>query len=412
MLGTQLNAFYQNLQPFHAAYSGASSLKSTGDVRTSHAYGIYLGGRVVAGLQAYLDIEAILGDGISNVTGLGGITNGDVLRQGSANLEKTAYVARAFVRYTVPLASSDSDRLEAGMDQIALTVPKRRIEITAGKFALNDMFDVNSYATSTRLQFENWALWQNTAWDFAGDTRGYTNGLVLAWYEPRWILRVATAQMPTLANGNILDGRVLQNHGDEAELTVMPGDHGTVVRLLAYDNHGRMGRYAEALRVAEASGKSPDIVADDKSGRVKYGFGLNVEQPLADSGATGVFARVGWDNGATESFVFTEVDQHLSVGVQVAGTHWTRRDDRLGAAFFAHGLAGVHRAYLAAGGLGFLLGDGKLSYGCECGLEAYYRVQIGPWFQVSPDIQHIWNPGYNRDRGPATVLGFRVNARY
>jgi len=412
MLGTQFNAIYQNLRPFDAAYSGPNSLKETGDSRMSHAYGAYFGGRVVRGLQAYLDVEAILGDGISNVTGLAGVTNGDVLRQGAANLPKTLYVARAFLRYTLPLAGPDSDRLDRAMDQAAMTVPKRRIEIMAGKFALNDMFDLNSYAGSTRLQFENWALWENTAWDFAADTRGYTNGVVFSWFEPRWILRVASVQIPTLANGNVFDGRVLVDRGDQAELTLMPGGQGTIVRLLAYENHGRMGSYAEALAVAKQTGQAPDIVAGDRPGRVKYGFGLNVEQPLADSGATGAFARLGWNDGTTESFVFTEVDQHLSAGVQLAGAGWARPDDRVGLAFFAHALSAVHREYLAAGGLGFLLGDGKLDYGCECGLETYYRVQVGRWVQVSPDIQHIWNPGYNRDRGPATVIGFRFNARY
>jgi hypothetical protein len=412
VLGAQFNAIYQNLRPFDAPYAGANSLKSTGDSRMSHAYGVYLGGRAIGGLQVYLDVEAILGDGVSNASGLAGVTNGDVLRQGTANLPKTAYVARAFLRYTIPLASPDSDRLDAAMDQAAMTVPKRRVEIMAGKFALNDMFDLNSYAGSTRLQFENWALWENTAWDFAADTRGYTNGVVISWIEPRWILRVASAQMPTFANGNIFDGRVLADRGDEAELTLLPGDHGTVVRLLAFDNHGRMGNYGEALAIARQAGKTPDIVADDKPARVKYGFGLNIEQPLADSGATGAFTRFGWSDGATESFVFTEADQHASIGVQVAGARWARRDDRLGLAFFAHGLSSTHREYLAAGGLGFLLGDGKLDYGCECGMEAYYRVQIGRWVQISPDVQYIVNPGYNRDRGPATIVGFRLNARY
>jgi carbohydrate-selective porin OprB len=145
---------------------------------------------------------------------------------------------------------------------------------------------------------------------------------------------------------------------------------------------------------------------------VKYGFGLNIEQPLADSGATGVFARLGWSDGANESFVFTEVDRHLSLGTQVAGARWRRHDDRLGLGFFAHGLSDLHRAYLASGGLGFLLGDGRLNYGCECGMETYYRVQFGRWVQFSPDVQYIWNPGYNRDRGPATIVGFRLNARY
>jgi len=411
VLGTQITVIAQRLGRFNAPYSGPMSLVADGDRAVSHTYGIYLGARLAPRLDGYLDVEMARGNGISHASGLAGVTNGDVLRQGTADLGSGPYVARAFLRLTLPLGS-DVDAVTRGVDQLAETVATKRIEVSAGKLAASDLFDVNRYANSTRTQFMNWGLFQNTAWDFAADTRGYTNGVVLSWFEPRWILRVASAQMPTFANGDIFDGHVRDARGDEAELTLMPGDHGTIVRLLAYDNHGRMGNYAEALTVAQKTGTTPDIVADDQPGRVKYGFGVNVEQPLADSGATGLFARLGWDDGKTESFVFTEVDQHLSLGVQVAGTRWARHDDRFGFAFFAHGLSDVHREYLAAGGLGFLLGDGKINYGSECGMETYYRVQLGRWVQLSPDVQYIWNPGYNRDRGPATIVGFRFNARY
>ena len=252
---------------------------------------------------------------------------------------RTVYVARAFLRYTIPLASADSDRLDAAMDQAAMTVPKRRVEIMAGKFALNDMFDLNSYAGSTRLQFENWALWENTAWDFAADTRGYTNGVALSWFEPSWILRVASAQMPTFANGNSFDGRVLVARGDQAELTLMPGDHGTIVRLLAYDNHGRMGDYAEALAIARQSGKTPDIVADDKPGRVKYGFGA--ERRAAARG----FRRHGRVRAARmvrrRDRKFRVHRSRPAPERRRAGRRRAlgRHDDRLGVAFFAHGLS-------------------------------------------------------------------------
>jgi high affinity Mn2+ porin len=63
----------------------------------------------------------------------------------------------------------------------------------------------------------------------------------------------------------------------------------------------------------------------------------------------------------------------------------------------------------AGGGVGFLLGDGALRYGWEEILELYYRFQLGKAWQVSPDVQTIRDPGYNRDRGPATVLSLRVN---
>jgi carbohydrate-selective porin OprB len=195
------------------------------------------------------------------------------------------------------------------------------------------------------------------------------------------------------------------------ELTVAaPG--GAVVRALAYLNHGRMGRYAEVTASAAAQHRVPDIVADDAAGRTKYGFGLNAELPIADQGETGAFARLGWSDGRNESFVFTESDQHVSAGLQLAGARWGRTADHIGIAVAADALSSAHRDYLAAGGVGFLLGDGRLAYGSEQLLEAYYRLQIGRFVQVSPDIQHIRNPGYNRDRGPATVLGLRANVHF
>jgi carbohydrate-selective porin OprB len=192
-------------------------------------------------------------------------------------------------------------------------------------------------------------------------------------------------------------------------LSLAPTTVGTILRVLAYENHARMGVYAEALAV---NPRAPDIVADDRPGRKKYGLGLNVEQPLADSGETGAFLRLGWNDGRTEDFAFSEVDRHLSVGLQLAGTRWRRGADHLALALLVHGLSGDHRAYLAAGGRGFLLGDGALNYGVERVLEAYYRVQCGRYTEVSPALQYIANPGYNRDRGPAVVATLRLNVRY
>ena len=173
-----------------------------------------------------------------------------------------------------------------------------------------------------------------------------------------------------------------------------------------------MGDYRAALARATASGARPDIVADDTPGRRKRGVGLNIEQPLASDGETGAFVRIGRDEGTTESFAFTEVEGHLSGGVQVAGAQWGRRLDRNGVAMLRHSLNEAHRDYLSAGGLGFLLGDGALRYGPETIVESYYRGQIGPYLQLGPDVQFVRNPGYNRDRGPAWVTTFRGNFRY
>jgi hypothetical protein len=411
LLGAQLNYIAQDVLRLRSPYSGTNSLWPYGDREMSQAYGVYVGGRFGTRLQAYLDVEWIAGTGIGNTTGLAGPTDGDVLRQGSVDLPKAPYVARAFLRYVVPLGGPGFDTLAAAPDRGPLVVSSRRLELTAGKLAVTDLIDVNRYAGSTRLQFENWALFQNTAWDYAADTRGYSVGVAAAWIERRWSLRAASFLMPTFANGNILDWDVAHAHGDEVELTLGPTDAGTVVRVMGYLNHARMGRYAAAI-LAAPPGQPPDIVKDDAPGRTKVGVGVNLEHPLADSGRTGLFARFGWSDGKNEDFAFTEVERHASIGIQICGAHWWRGLDVLGIALVDHGLSDVHREYLALGGSGFLLGDGKLTYGHERILEAYYRVQLGKYVQLSPDLQHIWNPGYNRDRGPATVLGLRLNVHY
>jgi high affinity Mn2+ porin len=412
LLGTQINVIGQDLRPFPSPYEGANSLRSRGDSKISDAYGAYGGIDAGHGVQAYLDVEMIRGGGIGRVVGLAGPTNGDVLRQGTADLGSGPYVARAFVRYVVSFSSRERDTLPPVPDQIPSIVSARRLEVVAGKLANSDLFDVNRYANSTRLQFMNWSLFQNTAWDFAADTRGYSNGVAVALIQPAWTLRAGSFQMSREANGNVFDSDLRRARGDQIELTLTAPRTQTIARILGYLNHARMGSYAEALALGRAQGRPPDVAADDRPGRTKYGFGLNLEQPLSDDGETGLFARLGWSDGRNESFAFTEVDRHLSFGAQFAGGHWGRANDRIGLGAVREGIVALHQDYLSAGGLGFLLGDGRLNYGSEQIVEGYYRLQAGPYLQLSPDLQHIRNPGYNRDRGPATVFSLRMNLRY
>jgi high affinity Mn2+ porin len=413
LLGAQFTYIGQELPPFHADYTGKNSLGNTGDFEGTHTYGVYFGSRVTSALQAYADIEMARGAGVGRAVGLAGLTNGDVIRQGSVDLSKGPYLARAYLRYLVPLGPG-VDTATRMQDQVPGPEPTTRLELEAGKFALSDDFDVNRYANSTRYQFENWGLWNNPAWDFAADTRGYTNGVVAGYVHPRWMLHAALVQMPTFANGNVFDADLAQAFSLNAELTLRPGTAGTVIRILAYDNHGRMGLYREAIEIARLRDSVPTIVADDRKGRVKYGFGLDAEQPLADSGNTGLFMRLGWNDGKTEDFVFTESDRDLSVGLQLAGNAWHRARDRVGVALLVDGLSEDHKDYLAAGGLGFLLGDGRLTYATENIGEVYYRFELPvlTFCQVSPDYQYILHPGYNRARGPAQVIGIRVNLHY
>ncbi len=424
LLGTQVNVITQHLFHVPSPYAAANSFGPNAETKTSHAYGLYAGLAASPRLSGYLDVEMIRGLGVNRATGLAGIPNGDVIRQGTTDLGSGPYVARAYLRYVVPLGPRGAargtrtrDTLARGQDQVPQVLSARRLEVVAGKLAVSDLFDLNRYANSTRLQFMNWGLFQNTAWDFAADTRGYTNGVSLAYVRPGAILRAASFQMPRRANGNVFDANLGRAQGTQAELTVVPtalglGDRTPTVRVLGYLNHARMGLYREALDRGAATGQAPDVVATDAPGRRKRGYGVNAELPLADAGESGLFFRLGGCDGDVESFAFTEVEHHLSGGLQLTGARWRRGDDRVGLGIVRHGLSDEHRAYLAAGGAGFLLGDGRLHYGPETIAEAYYRAQIGPFVEVSPDVQRVGSPGYNRDRGPATVAGVRLNLRY
>jgi high affinity Mn2+ porin len=416
VLGAQATIINQGALPFHSPYRDANSFKANGDNEITQTYGIYLGAQLLGtpatpSLQAYLDAELFKGSGISSGGGLGGYTNGDVVRQGGVALPKDPYIARGYGRVTLPLALT-THAVERGMDHLAGAEPDRLLELKLGKFASNDDFDLNRYANSTRTQFMNWSLWQNTAWDYPADTRGYTNGVMIAWITPRWTARVGSYQVVTRANGFVFDEDVLRDHGDVAELTVQPGPWGTVLRVMAYANWSRASVYRDAVEQARLTGDTPAVNRGGRPGRVKYGVGLNLEQPLADDGETGLFMRFGWNDGRTASWMYTEVDQTLSAGAQISGVHWGRPADRLGVGYAIDWLSDDHRDYLAAGGQGFMLGDGRLTYGLERVVEIYYNWQLLRSVHVSPDYQFIQNPGYNRDRGPAHVIGGRLRVSF
>lgn len=409
VLGMQFNGVYQNVPGFHNPYEGTNSFTTThGKGRDfTQVYGIYLGSRLTSTLQAYLDTELFRGNGISDGVGLAGFVNGDVIRAGSSDLPKSPYIARLYLRYFMPL-SSETEKVERDMGQLPGEQPVRRWEVKVGKLGVADDFDQNRYANNNRTQFLNYDFLYNTAWDYAADTRGYTYGAVTALVQPRWRLALGVYMEPNTANGAKFDSIDTRELGYNMEFTLKPNEAGTVIRLLSYFNEARMGSYDEALALGRATSTSPDLQRVEKQGGTKYGFGLNFEQPLADGGETGIFGRLGWSDGKREDWSYVESDRHASLGVQVSGVHWGRDEDRFGIAYGVNGLSAAHKNYLAAGGSGILLGDGKLNYGYEQALEAYYRVQLGPYIQVSPDFQFIQNPGYNKDRGPAEVYGLRI----
>jgi hypothetical protein len=416
LLAVQYTFVEQKQSVLRSPYRGRLSLQPDGDREATHTIGLYSGWAPLSWGQVYFDAEKFMGAAVSGATGLGALTNGDVVREGTG-LKKQFYIARIYARFMLPLSSVTAPIARA-QDQIAGSEATRRLELKVGRLTLSDDFDKNRYADATRTQFMSSSLWQNTAWDYAANTRGYSDGFVLTYVSPQWSLKYALFRMPLSANAQTLE-TLSRARGENLELTLTPESLTSVVRLLAYRNTAHMGDYFEALAIAAASGSPPSVQATDRDGRHKYGFGVNAEQPLADAGESGLFVRLGWNDGKTEDFAFTEIDREVSGGAQLSGVHWRRSDDRLGAGLVIEGLSQPHREYLAAGGAGFSLGDGRLNYAHEEVFEIYYRAQWSwsPWgaplrLQLGPDLQYIQNPGFNQDRGPVRFYSLRLHVEY
>ena len=290
----------------------------------------------------------------------------------------------------------------------------RRLEFRIGKFSMVDFFDLNSYGSDSHLQFLNWTVDNNGAYDYAANTRGYTDSAMLE-YDDHWFTaRFAESLMPKVANGIYLDADIARGRAENLEFEARGNlflHRAGVVRFLSYLNHADMGNYREAIENYEENPTAPpDITATRRQGRKKYGFGLNFEQHLF--GPLSAFGRLGWSDGRNESFAYTEVDRTLELGGFAKGDSWRRRNDRSGVVFVMNGIAPDHREYLALGGLGFLLGDGGLTYGREKIFEGFYDAHLWRGFFASFDLQHINNPGYNQARGPVTIPALRLHVDF
>ena len=414
----QLNYIVQTVSRFPTRYTNVghatNSFLSRRETEASETYTIFLGARLRPRFEAYFDPELAAGHGLSQAVGIAGFTDGDVIR--NPTLSQEPYLARYFVRYTIPTGRGQT-RVGGAQHQVSGILPDRRLVLSAGKFGVNDFFDVSSYANSTHTNYLNWAFLNNGAYDYAADTRGYTRGVVAEFVQPTYAVRLGSFQMPVVANGIDLASRLDTNRGDNLEVELHHPLFRTtaaplILRVLGYRNTARMGNYRESLALAQSAGTTPDITATRRPKAIKYGYGLNVEQSLADDGNTGLFGRYSWDDGRTETFVYTEIDSSLSGGYQLSGAKWRRPKDHVSVGLVRNGLSAPHRDYLAAGGVGFIVGDGALRYGPEQILETQYAYQISGPVALTLDFQHIQNPGYNRDRGPINVPSLRLHAEF
>jgi high affinity Mn2+ porin len=406
----QFNTIYQAHPDFPARYSGPNSLRANGEAKDSRVLTLYTGLALTKYTEIFFDAESSGGRGVGDALGLAGFTNLDVVR--NPELGPAPYVARVMLRQIIALSRAT---VEGTRNQFALAtrLPARRLELRAGKFSTVDFFDVNAVGSDSHLQFMNWTIDNNGAYDYAADTRGYSYGVMLEYDDRAWSARFAEMLMPKEANGIDLEWNLRRARAENFELELRPSIKGraTVIRLLGYANHANMGDYREAIALFLAGVTArPDVIATRRQGRVKYGFGFNLEQPLTKS--IRGFVRVGWNEGRHESFAYTEVNQTVALGADVAGEHWRRKLDKVGVALVTNGISRDQQRYLALGGLGFLLGDGGLTYGRETIFEAYYTAHLWRGLFASFDLQHINNPGYNRDRGPVWLPAGRLHVDF
>jgi high affinity Mn2+ porin len=407
----QMNIITQAHPAFYAKYSGPNSLQPQAQIATSRLFTLYTGAQLGDGFQGLLDIESAGGHGLSGGVGLGGFTDLDIVR--TPNLGQAPYLARFLVEKTISLGGGS---IESGRSYLTLapSLPARRLELWLGKFSMVDFFDVNPVGSDSHLQFMNWAVDNDAAYDYAANTRGYTWGGVVEYYDSNWAVRFGEGMMPKVANGENLDADLARAHSENLEFEFHPTlfpKHETALRLLSFVNHADMGNYREAIdEFLSGQTPAPNIIATRRQGRVKYGFDVNAFQDMGHG--LRLFGRWGWNNGRTESFAYTEVDRTVSGGGDLRGEHWRRRFDKVGAAFAIDEISGDHRRYLALGGTGFMLGDGALNYGLEQIVEGYYTFHMWRGLFGAVDFQHITNPGYNRDRGPVIVPSLRLHVDF
>ncbi len=406
-LSGQVNLISQAHGRFTSPYEGDNSLRSDPEQALSRLWTIYTGVALPGHTELLFDVESAGGRGLSDALGLAGFTNLDVVR--NPTLGSAPYIARAMVHVTFPLTKELVDTTPTPFS-LAAHVPARRIEIRAGKLGMADFFDVNAVGSDSHLQFTNWTVDNDGAYDYAADTRGYTYGAIVEYDTRTWSLRFGEALMPTIANGIDMDWNIARSRAENLELELHPAT-GLAVRLLGYANHANMGSYEEAINgFLTGRDPKPDVVAYRQPGRVKTGLGVNTEYVFPKF--VRVFARAGWNEGHNESFAYTEVNNSAQAGGDVSGALWNRSQDRFGVAVVSNGLSAPHREYLALGGQGFLLGDGTLRYGREDILETYYTAHVWRGVSASGGLQYIDHPGYNQDRGPVLVEMLRLHVDF
>jgi len=403
----QTTYFEQYAPPFRSPYVGPQSLIPN-QVRQTWDATLDVGFRLWSGAELWVDPEIDQGFGLSVTHGVAGFLSATAFKQGADY--PYARLPRYFIRQTIDLGG-ETENVDAQANQFAGSQTADRLVITIGKFSIPDIFDTNKYAHDPRSDFLNWALVGTGTFDYASDGWGMTYGTAVEWYKGPWTLRGGIFDLTVVPNSNELDPTFGQFQLDgeierHYELLQQPGK----LAITGFLSRGRMGSFEDAVQLSELTGQPADIAAV-RNYTSRTGISLNLEQQLMPN--LGFFARAGLADGAIEPFDYADIDSTVAAGLSISGKQWGRPDDTWGIAGIINSISGVHEAFFNDGGLGILIGDGKLPHpGLEQIMESYYSLPVASGWRVAFDYQFVANPAYNQDRGPVSAIAARLHAQF
>jgi high affinity Mn2+ porin len=397
----------QAVTDFHSPYEGKNSLTPSQGRETFTAT-LFAGFRPWKGAEIWIDPEIDQGFGLDDTEGVAGFPNGQGAKVGK--VVPYLRLQRMFFRQTIDLGG-DSQKVDPDQNQLGGSQTANRLVFWVGKLSVVDIFDTNKYAHDAANDFLNWSIIDTGSFDYAADAWGYTYGTAIEWYQGRWTLRGGAFDLSSVPNGAVLDPTFGQDQyvGEIEERHTIAGHDGRLM-LTGFLTRGRMGSFADALQLAAQTGGPPSTAAVRRY-RSRAGVSLDLEQSLSDD--LGVFVRAGTADGNVEPYEYADIDQTVSGGLSLSGNRWGRKDDTVGLAGVVNSISKIHQEYLADGGLGILVGDGKLPHpGPEEILETYYKIGLTANTALTFDAQLVGNPAYNRDRGPAPIFAARLHAQF
>jgi high affinity Mn2+ porin len=392
---------------FHDPYSGANSLQPKHGKETTDL-DVWAGAALWSGAEVWINPQLDQGFGLSNTLGVAGFPSGEAYKVG-ANAPYLR-LQRLFVRDSI-----EGEGERKAVTPTAMWLGRQQSEnrwvITLGKFAVTDVFDNNKYAHDPRVDFMNWTAIDGGAFDYAADAWGFTLGAALERYQGAWTLRLGGFDLSDVPNSVHLEPgfhefQILS----EIEHRHSLGAHDGKLMLTVFESRGRMGLLDQAVALAQST-DTPVNIASVRQYRGRLGGVFNLEQELTQG--LGVFARYSKAAGNVETYEFTDVDRSIQLGASLQGAAWKRGDDTFGLTLIDNGISAERERYLDAGGLGILIGDGKLPHpGPEVICETYYSAALFAHLALSLDYQYVEHPAYNRDRGPVSIVAVRVHAQF